>query len=1007
MQLEDISLIDRENTGSQQPNLLDKNIEKSNVTIDKIRKGIRYWFYWIMALGSFIIATPVYEYINIKFENTQKHIDHALNFSNGIELTMGKTNFIGDASKFFYKTQLEMNAHWMRYNIIRPPAENSSWNFTNDFSTEGTSLATLVDSIESTKDPDLKSLLEFKNKIIKKPHSQEEHLLQESLHKDWSIKNMWVDEFKEYLSKLKKFDKYYRNWKEIFIYLDSVNNKITWVIKLLRTDLSISKLWDKCSDCHKQKMYPSNLDKSKKPEDYVYLEIEHNLTKLLNEIKNEILKLFGLQFIAFLWMLFWFRKLWKYLDDLTEKMLEENRKLKTEQLEAEKQRNKAEQEWQGSEILTELMKISLIRNQSLEWKLKRSIDIITNYEWLKVSRKWSIFLKSWEYIQMIAQIWLPDLLAWATWICKKMLIDPNWCVCQRVAASKQLKVIDSIDTVDGKWNRMHIKIHTPNHWHIAFPIIDDNDDTLLWVIDLFTKPWNNTLNEKEKVFLQNIAIAIRVIIEEHEKNEIIELHQLLISKNPWWMMIFKLEEWELKFNWTYNNMGNYLVSSQWKDSFVNLISSLIPDPKQFIYNDQVTVIEQSIWDKTYEIDIKASLQHWVLCIYLKDITERINILKQLEESYETAQLIIDVIPEALRTIRNWPLPTDQSEIDKIDNFDLHQKIWEMSYVDIVNNKYASMFWGTKEELQWMSIFDSRIIDRKNAEMLASRILDFKNNKYESFNFDLNLKKLNWETFIARISSTLFTKSPIWWIQAATIIRDITEETEQFNKIMYEKSHCPLTDLLIKPPFMNVLDRQCKKSAQNTSIKKRVTDKPEKVDVVSDKTFLILLDLDHFKPVNDTYWHTLWDKLLVEVANRIKNCCRNSDPIARLWWDEFGIIAIGTNLEWVETLARKIKNSLSQPFDIDWTPIKISASIWISICPDHWLNQIELYEKADRATYVSKHNGRGRFTFFDKDKTPTIETLKAMAEEASDPDKDAENGKNPTEEKRRKKKKKWI
>jgi diguanylate cyclase (GGDEF)-like protein/PAS domain S-box-containing protein len=128
--------------------------------------------------------------------------------------------------------------------------------------------------------------------------------------------------------------------------------------------------------------------------------------------------------------------------------------------------------------------------------------------------------------------------------------------------------------------------------------------------------------------------------------------------------------------------------------------------------------------------------------------------------------------------------------------------------------------------------------------------------------------------------------------------------------------------------------------------------------------LLLIDLDHFKEVNDTLGHLVGDDLLVEAARRISACTRESDTVARLGGDEFTVILTRiTDPKHVETVAEKIITHLAEPFQLGDSVAYISASVGITLCPDDADEAEALLKNADQAMYVAKRQGRNRFSHF--------------------------------------------
>ncbi len=134
-----------------------------------------------------------------------------------------------------------------------------------------------------------------------------------------------------------------------------------------------------------------------------------------------------------------------------------------------------------------------------------------------------------------------------------------------------------------------------------------------------------------------------------------------------------------------------------------------------------------------------------------------------------------------------------------------------------------------------------------------------------------------------------------------------------------------------------------------------------------KLALLLIDLDNFKFINDTYGHAVGDKLLIMVVESIKACLRGNELFARLGGDEFSICL--SNLESVKhasQVATRVVDTLTLPFLINESEIHSTASIGISIYPDNADNAEELFKQADIAMYRAKKLGRSRVCFFEEE-----------------------------------------
>jgi diguanylate cyclase (GGDEF)-like protein len=139
--------------------------------------------------------------------------------------------------------------------------------------------------------------------------------------------------------------------------------------------------------------------------------------------------------------------------------------------------------------------------------------------------------------------------------------------------------------------------------------------------------------------------------------------------------------------------------------------------------------------------------------------------------------------------------------------------------------------------------------------------------------------------------------------------------------------------------------------------------------------LMLLDLDRFKAVNDTFGHDMGDELLKAVAERLKACVREVDTVARMGGDEFTIILEGTSSEQnILVVAKRIAESIATPFELKGHQISIGISIGITIYPhdDHPVD--ELLKHADVAMYRAKQQGGNAFHLHETSGTHSAELL---------------------------------
>jgi len=127
--------------------------------------------------------------------------------------------------------------------------------------------------------------------------------------------------------------------------------------------------------------------------------------------------------------------------------------------------------------------------------------------------------------------------------------------------------------------------------------------------------------------------------------------------------------------------------------------------------------------------------------------------------------------------------------------------------------------------------------------------------------------------------------------------------------------------------------------------------------------VLFLDLDRFKQINDSLGHLFGDRVLIEVAHRIKGCLRQVDTTARLGGDEFVLLLHQTDVLGAEQTARRLMEVMSRPFEIDGMKFSLALSIGIALYPQDGETLDDLIKNADSAMYHVKERGRGDFRFY--------------------------------------------
>jgi len=182
-----------------------------------------------------------------------------------------------------------------------------------------------------------------------------------------------------------------------------------------------------------------------------------------------------------------------------------------------------------------------------------------------------------------------------------------------------------------------------------------------------------------------------------------------------------------------------------------------------------------------------------------------------------------------------------------------------------------------------------------------------------------------------------------------VFQDITERQQAAELIRYMANHDSLTNL----PNRNYFQ---KRLPQAISLAQRY----------NRQLFLLFIDLDRFKPINDTYGHGVGDQVLVEVARRLKSMLRASDSVCRLGGDEFVILLESTEtVDGTEYVARKTIDLLNEPIEVNGHICSIGASVGISVYPDDSQDAETMLRHGDIAMYQAKEKGRNRWEWYRK------------------------------------------
>jgi diguanylate cyclase (GGDEF)-like protein/PAS domain S-box-containing protein len=177
-----------------------------------------------------------------------------------------------------------------------------------------------------------------------------------------------------------------------------------------------------------------------------------------------------------------------------------------------------------------------------------------------------------------------------------------------------------------------------------------------------------------------------------------------------------------------------------------------------------------------------------------------------------------------------------------------------------------------------------------------------------------------------------------------IVRDIDDRKKAEATILHMAHHDALTGLPNRLLFNDRLKVAIFSAQRNNK-----------------KFAVMMLDLDKFKDVNDSYGHDIGDQLLQSIGNRLRGHLRKSDTVARMGGDEFMLLLPEIDqVEYSKIIAKKIIDSFQRPFSLGKHDLKITTSIGIAVYPDSGSDFDTLKKNADIAMYKAKESGRNNF-----------------------------------------------
>lgn len=178
-----------------------------------------------------------------------------------------------------------------------------------------------------------------------------------------------------------------------------------------------------------------------------------------------------------------------------------------------------------------------------------------------------------------------------------------------------------------------------------------------------------------------------------------------------------------------------------------------------------------------------------------------------------------------------------------------------------------------------------------------------------------------------------------------IIRDITSDKHQEDYLVGLSREDQLTGLMNKKTFIQEVNKMMKKCKS------------------TEMHALFVMDVDHFKNINDTLGHLCGDQVIVDCANAISSHFRKKDMVARFGGDEYVVLMKDTDIDAVKKKCAELNEGLRKEYAVDGKKCNISLSIGVSLIPEHGQSYEHVFSAADKAVYESKQHGRDTYTIF--------------------------------------------
>lgn len=376
-----------------------------------------------------------------------------------------------------------------------------------------------------------------------------------------------------------------------------------------------------------------------------------------------------------------------------------------------------------------------------------------------------------------------------------------------------------------------------------------------------------------------------------------------------------------------------------KLSFLDLIIDEFKEPMNELFidvltNEKITSFELSIKHKTgsvielYGTSVPIIVGNQVLGVagIVKDITEKNVMQGELERTKIDLESIFNTIDVCV-----WSTDFEHEVVYQISS--ACEKIYGYSQEAFTKNPNLWKEVIHPDDIAYVENMQPKLAAERQTLKLEYRIIDANQN-------------IKW---VSNYTTPIFNESGDL-IKLNGVVLDINQQRFAEERLEFMAYHDDLTDLPNRRLFEQLLDKAIFNAKE-----------------ANKKIAILFFDLDEFKWINDTLGHTVGDKVLTIVANRLKSILRKGDIVSRLGGDEFIILLQNiTDIKQIEEAAQKVIDSILSPIYLGERSYVLTASIGISIFPDHTIETERLITYADQALNAAKKDGKNTYKFYKTD-----------------------------------------